>query len=334
MFIVTGGAGFIGSCLIWHLNALGIHDIGVVETDPQASQHPNLAELSWRWVLSAEEFLPRLEAGEFAGQIQGVFHLGACSSTMERDEVFLHENNFRTSQRLAQWCLAEGVRYIYASSASTYGDGEHGWDDDDAITHRLRPMNPYGWSKQWMDLWALESGAASQIVGLKFFNVFGPNEYHKGVMSSVVYKAHQQINTTGRLQLFKSHRPEFRDGEQCRDFVYVKDCCEVMWWLWQNRQVAGIFNLGTGQARTWNDLAAAVFTAMGRTPAIDYVDMPEALRSHYQYFTQASMTKLAAAGCPHRFRSLEEAVADYVGQHLDADDPYLAHRPHSAARAA
>lgn len=323
MFIVTGGAGFIGSALVWHLNKLGIDDVLVVDQLASPEESRNLDGLLWRDYLTNANFLTKLEAGQLRRRIRGIFHLGACSSTMERDLGFLYENNFRTTQRLAQWSLRNGVRFVYASSASTYGDGSCGYDDKDSTSLRLKPMNPYGWSKQWMDLWAIKTGAANRIVGLKFFNVFGPNEYHKGVMSSVIFKAYHQIQETGRLKLFKSYRPDYGDGQQCRDFVYVKDCCKVMWWLWQNPHVGGIYNLGTGQARTWNDLGRAVFAALGKPEQIDYIDMPEALRSHYQYYTRARMNKLVAAGYREPFLSLEDATADYVQQHLSSERPYL-----------
>jgi len=249
--------------------------------------------------------------------------MGACSSTTEQDADYLMENNFHYSCRLADWALAKGVRFIYASSAATYGDGSLGFSDDDRQTRGLQPINMYGYSKQLFDLRVLREGLQDRVAGIKFFNVFGPNEYHKGDMTSVVFKAFHQIRETGRVRLFKSYRPEYDDGGQKRDFVYVKDCVEILWWLLNHREANGIFNLGTGQARTWNDLIWAVFAALGRPVEIDYIEMPEALQGQYQYFTEAQMDKLRAAGCPMRFGTLEEAVGDYVRNHLLKADPYL-----------
>jgi ADP-L-glycero-D-manno-heptose 6-epimerase len=232
------------------------------------------------------------------------------------------ENNFHYTCLLAQWALEKGMRFIYASSAATYGDGSQGFSDADETTLRLKPINMYGYSKQLFDLRVLREGMADKVAGVKFFNVFGPNEYHKGDMTSVIYKAYRQIRETGRVRLFKSYRPEYADGGQMRDFVYVKDCVRVLWWLLSHPGVNGIFNLGTGRARTWNDLVGAVFAAMNLPLAIDYIEMPEAIRGQYQYFTEARMDKLRAAGCPVDFGSLEAAVADYV-QFLTDPDPYL-----------
>jgi ADP-L-glycero-D-manno-heptose 6-epimerase len=232
------------------------------------------------------------------------------------------ENNFHYSCRLAEWAEKHAVRFIYASSAATYGDGSLGFSDDDEATRTLRPINMYGYSKQLFDLWVLRRGLAGSVAGIKFFNVFGPNEYHKGDMTSVIFKAFHQIRATGTVRLFKSYKPEYGDGGQRRDFVSVKDCVEVLWWLLNNREVNGIFNLGTGTARTWNDLIGAVFAALERPPRIDYIEMPEEIRGQYQYFTEARMDKLRAAGCPVAFSPLENSVGDYVRNHLLQADPY------------
>ncbi|HEX4130009.1 MAG TPA: ADP-glyceromanno-heptose 6-epimerase [Pirellulales bacterium] len=322
MIIVTGGAGFIGSAVVWRLNQAGHDKILVVDHLAKSEKWKNLARLRFDDYVHKDEFLRRLERGTIP-RAEAVIQLGACSSTTERDADYLMANNYAYSRTLASWCLERGVRFIYASSAATYGDGASDYVDDESMVDRLRPLNGYGYSKQRFDQWALASGAIRQMVGLKFFNVFGPNEYHKGDMASVVFKAFGQIRNTGRVQLFKSHHPDYADGQQARDFVYVKDCAEVILWLLE-RRTAGLFNLGTGIARTWNDLTRAVFAAMKLPPQIDYVDMPEALRGRYQYFTQATMAKLHAAGCPVTFRSLEDAVRDYVVNYLQADDPYLA----------
>jgi ADP-L-glycero-D-manno-heptose 6-epimerase len=253
--------------------------------------------------------------------LRAILHLGACSDTTETNGDFLMRNNFAYTRTLAQWCLAHGVRFIYASSAATYGDGELGYDDDIALLPRLRPRNKYAYSKHAFDLWALEHGAFAgpgAITGLKYFNVFGPNEYHKGDMRSMVLKAYEQIQATGQVRLFKSHRPDFADGEQKRDFVYVDDAVALTAWFLDHPAAAGIFNVGAGVARTWNDLARAVFAAMGRPPQIEYVDMPEPIRTAYQYSTRADLNRLRAAGCHLPLRSLEDGVRDYVQNHLAA----------------
>lgn len=322
MIVVTGGAGFIGSAVVWKLNQQGLERILIVDNLSTSDKWRNLAHLAFDDYLHKDEFLRRLESGRLGLQPQAIVHLGACSSTTERNADYLLANNFRYTRTIAEWCLARNVRFVYASSAATYGDGRHGYDDRDAITPLLRPLNQYGYSKHLFDLWALRSGALRSIVGLKFFNVFGPNEYHKGDMTSVVFKAFHQIRATGRVQLFKSYRPDYPDGGQQRDFVYVKDCADVIWWL-LNSSIGGLFNLGTGQARCWNELASAVFAAMSRPAAIDYVEMPEALQGRYQYFTQADMRKLASTGCRLNVHSLEDAVRDYVVNYLQADTPYL-----------
>jgi ADP-L-glycero-D-manno-heptose 6-epimerase len=214
---------------------------------------------------------------------------------------------------LAQWCLKKNVRFIYASSAATYGDGKEGYQDNEQTTRRLKPLNFYGQSKHKFDVWALDQKILDRIVGLKFFNVFGPNEYHKGDMASVVSKSYAKVVSEGTISLFKSYRPEYRDGEQQRDFIYVKDAVDVVMYFMENPHIGGLFNLGTGEARTWNDLAAALFSAVGKEPSIQYIEMPEQLRSRYQYFTQADMTKLRQSGYTRSFTTLENAVKDYVG---------------------
>jgi ADP-L-glycero-D-manno-heptose 6-epimerase len=233
------------------------------------------------------------------------------------------ENNYRYTRVLAEWSVRKKARFIYASSGATYGDGSNGFHDDDGSTLTLRPLNAYGYSKQILDLWVLENTLQHKIVGIKFFNVFGPNEYHKGEMKSLVCKAYSQIQEIGKIRLFKSYKPEYKHGEQIRDFVYIKDCTDVMWWLLNSPKVNGIYNLGTGTARTWNDLAKAIFSALGMEPSIEYIDMPEELRNAYQYHTEAVTTKLFNAGCPVQFRSLEDSVKDYVRHYLHPDVRYL-----------
>jgi len=322
MIVVTGGAGFIGSVFVAKLNDQGIDNIIVVDELGTSDKWQNLVKRRYVDYLDKDAFLGMVEADRVPFSVKAIVHMGACSSTTERDAGYLMENNYHYSCRLAELARRDNLRFIYASSAATYGDGSRGFSDDDEMTRALRPINMYGYSKQLFDLWVLRNGLISSVAGIKFFNVFGPNEYHKGDMTSVIYKAFHQIREKGRVGLFKSYKPEYADGGQKRDFVSVAECVEVLWWLLEHREVNGIFNLGTGQARTWNDLIAAVFAALGRPPAIDYVEMPEAIRGQYQYFTEARMDKLLAAGCPVDFPPLEEAVADYVQDYLLKADPY------------
>ncbi|MBN1615582.1 MAG: ADP-glyceromanno-heptose 6-epimerase, partial [Deltaproteobacteria bacterium] len=310
MIVVTGGAGFIGSAFIWKLNGLGIGDILVVDELGESEKWRNLVNRNYADYVHKDDFLRMVLSDTVPYDVSAIVHMGACSSTTERDADYLMENNYRYSCRLAEWALKRAVRFLYASSAATYGDGTRGFSDDDKATPTLRPINRYGYSKQRFDLWVLRQGLEGKVAGLKFFNVFGPNEYHKGDMTSVVYKACRQIEQTGRVRLFKSARPDYGDGGQMRDFVYVKDCTEVMQWLLEHSEANGIFNVGTGRARTWNDLIGAVFAALGRKPQIEYIDMPAELRSQYQYFTEAKMEKLRSRGCPAAFGPLEETVRD------------------------
>jgi len=323
MIVVTGGAGFIGSAFVWRLNLEGIDNIVIVDRLGTEEKWKNLVNRRFADFLHKDEFLRLLIKDDLPFRPRAIVHMGACSSTTERDADYLLENNFHYSCRLAEWALRKRCRFVYASSAATYGDGRLGFDDGDDVTPTLRPINMYGYSKQLFDLWVLRRKAEERIAGIKFFNVFGPNEHHKGDMASVVFKAFHQIRREGRVRLFKSYRAEYPDGGQKRDFVYVKDAVEVMRWLLDHPDINGLFNLGTGQARTWNDLIGAVFAALGREPAIDYIDMPPGLDAQYQYFTEAKMDKIRAMGCPATFRPLEEAVQDYVTGHLAQPDPRL-----------
>jgi len=316
MVIVTGGAGFIGSALIAHLNSIGQSNILVVDHLGRSEKWKNLTNKSFVDYLSKEAFKAAIESGKGFGAIEGIFHLGACSSTTETDADYIMENNFHYTRLLAEWALKQGIRFIYASSAATYGDGEQGFSDDEELIPSLRPLNMYGYSKQLFDLWVLRNKLSHIVVGLKFFNVFGPNEYHKGEMRSVVHKAVGQIRETGGLRLFKSDSPSYKDGDSVRDFVYVKDCCSAMLWLYENKNVNGIFNLGTGKARSWNDLGKAVFKAMGLPVNIEYIDLPANLKGKYQYFTEAKMSKLQATGCPIPNTSLEDSIDDYVKHYI------------------
>jgi len=323
MYIVTGGAGFIGSAMIWKLNQMGIDDILVVDNLATTDKWKNLVNLKYSDYLHKDQFLKFMAEGDDPFGTEAVIHLGACSSTTERDADYLMENNLRYTQVLCRFVLKNSVRFLNASSAATYGGGEQGFSDAHAGLEGLRPLNMYGYSKHLFDLWAGRAGLLDRIACIKFFNVFGPNEYHKQDMMSVICKAHKQIGERGRMRLFRSYRPEYPDGGQMRDFVYIKDCVDILWWLLENPTVNGIFNVGTGIARTWNDLARAVFAAMGKPADIEYIEMPEAIRDKYQYLTQAEMDKLRAAGYQAPFTSLEDAVRDYVTQYLDQDDPYL-----------
>ena len=318
MIVVTGGAGFIGSAFVWKLNQEGITDVLVVDELGTSEKWRNLVPRRYADYLHKDVFRARLLLGELP-EIEAIVHMGACSATTERDADFLMENNYRYTRELAEWAVANDARFIYASSAATYGDGGQGFEDDEASLDTLRPLNMYGYSKQLFDICAKNTGLLEHIVGIKFFNVFGPNEYHKEDMSSVLYKAYGQIRDKGSLNLFKSYRPEYADGEQQRDFIYIKDCVDVMWWLLQNPTVNGLYNLGTGKARSWNDLAHSVFAAMNKEPDLRYIEMPEALRGKYQYFTEAPMEKLRAAGYAPVFHSLEEAAEDYVTHYLACD---------------
>ena len=310
--LLTGGAGFIGSGLLWKLNELGHTDIIVVDHLETSEKWQNLVGKRFDDYLDRAQLPDALQRSDFTKAVDAVIHLGACSSTTEPDASYLMENNYRYSKALAEWALAHHKRFIYASSGATYGGGEHGYSDQDDAAMRYRPLNMYGYSKHLFDLWVLSRQLQRQLVGLKFFNVYGPNEYHKGDMRSVVHKGYQQIKQGGKMRLFKSHHPDYKDGEQRRDFVYVKDALEVIAFFLDHPEKAGIFNLGTGTAQTWNDLARALFSALGLKPRIEYQDMPEALRGKYQYFTQADTAKLRAAGYTKPFQDLQAGVADYV----------------------
>lgn len=313
--VVTGAAGFIGRNLVAELNRRGVEDIIAVDALGCDEHWKNLRHLKFIDYLQRDEFR-RDWMGKAGWEVGTVYHLGACSATTEKDADYLCDNNFRYTQELCKTCLREGTRLVYASSAATYGDGAQGYEDDEAKLDTLRPLNMYGMSKHLFDLWALRQGVLGQLCGLKFFNVYGPFEDFKGDMRSVIHKSYGQILREGKVRLFKSYKPEYGDGEQLRDFVYVKDAVDMMIHAGTHRDFGGIFNCGTGHARSWNDLANAVFSAMGRKPVIEYIEMPESLRGKYQYFTEARMDKARKAGYAHEFHSLEDGVADYVKTHL------------------
>lgn len=323
MIIVTGGAGFIGSALVWALNAKGTDDILVVDNLASTEKWKNLVPLSYRAYIQREAFMGRVLEQGLPADTTAIVHLGACSSTTEKDADFLMNNNLAYSQVLCEAALNKGCRYIQASSAATYGDGSLGFSDSITMLPKLRPLNMYGYSKHLFDKWAHRMGFLGQIASLKFFNVYGPNEYHKGTMQSVVCKAVPQILAEGRVRLFASDRPEYEDGGQLRDFVYVKDCVNLILWLLETPSASGLMNVGTGKARTFKDLALATFAALGRTPNIEYIPMPESLLGKYQYYTQADMGWLKTARCPLKFTELEDGVKDYVQNYLDTPYPYL-----------
>lgn len=314
-FIVTGGAGFIGNNIVIELNNRGFEDIVIVDELNHDEKQNNLSGVAFVEYLDKSAFRAMMNDGKLA-PADTVFHMGACSSTTETNEAFLTDNNFNYTRELCEWCLSNNTRFIYASSAATYGDGTLGYSDADSVTPTLKPLNLYGNSKQMFDVWALKNSFLDRIVGLKFFNVFGPHEDHKQDMRSVINKAYSQILTTGELKLFKSYVPEYDHGKQERDFVFVKDAVDVCMHFYENRETSGIFNCGTGKARTWVDLANSVFKAMKLDPKIDFVEMPEEIRDKYQYHTQADITKLRNAGYTREFTSLEEGARQYVQDYL------------------
>ncbi len=316
MIVVTGAAGFIGSCVISYLNQQGETDILAVDVLRENDKWKNLRHLNFYDYLDRSQLFDFLEK---SSGIRAIVHMGACSATTERDANYLMENNYRYTLKLAELALTRGIRFIYASSGATYGMGEQGYDDDEEKIDLLRPMNMYGYSKQLFDLKSRREGWFKKIVGLKFFNVYGPNEYFKGDMSSVVFKAFNQIQQKGFVRLFKSHRSDFKDGEQLRDFIYVKDVVQVIGFFLEHPDKNGLFNVGTGKARTFLDLVKATFSAMDLPPKIEFFDMPLELRDRYQYFTEARMEKLRAAGYQKPFYTLEEGITDYVQNYLMKD---------------
>jgi len=320
VLIVTGAAGFIGCNLVAEVNRRGSSDIVLVDSLGTDEKWRNLVGLRFEDMVTPENLWDWLR-GRGPGAVNGIIHLGACSSTTEADAEYLMRNNYRYTRQLCEWALVNSTRFIYASSAATYGDGSSGFSDQDAVTERLAPLNMYGYSKHVFDLWALRNGLFDQIVGLKYFNVFGPYEDHKNDMRSVVAKAYDEIRRTGRLSLFKSYREGIRDGEQRRDFIFVDDAVDTTLHFLADGTTSGLFNCGTGTARTWLDLGTAVFSSLGLAPAIEFVDMPVLLRDKYQYFTQADTDKLRAAGYARKFTTLEDGVDKYVRGYLATRRP-------------
>lgn len=309
--VVTGGAGFIGSNLVLALNERGEEKILIVDHLGSSIKWKNLLGLKFLDYLDRDDFLKLLEEDRL-GKIRAIFHLGACSNTTVTDLQYLYRNNYLYSIKLCEYAMKRDILFIYASSAATYGDGALGFRDDEELLDRLRPLNPYGFSKHLFDLWLLRRGLLGKVVGLKYFNVYGDREFHKGEMRSVVLKAYEQIKSEGKVRLFKSYDPRYEDGGQLRDFIYVKDAVDITLFFFENPQIKGLFNVGTGKARTFNDLVKAVFASLGLPPVIEYIEMPERLRKQYQYYTEADISKLKRVGYNRPIRSLEEGVREYV----------------------
>ena len=315
MIIVTGGAGFIGSCVVRTLNEAGINDIIIVDNINTTDKWLNIRNKMYIKYVHKSEFLNELSTYE---GVTAIIHMGAQSATTEKDFDYLWNNNFEYTKSLWNYCAEKQISFIYASSAATYGDGEEGFDDACDID-RLMPLNKYGYSKQIFDMWVKyqSQNSPKQHVGLKFFNVYGPNEYCKGNMASMVFHGYKQIKESGEIRLFKSCNPEYKDGEQLRDFIYVKDICNVIMWLLEHPEVSGLYNVGTGCAHSFRELAEATFEALGLEPNIVYIDMPEHLRAKYQYYTKAEMNKLKRQGYNREFFNVREGVKDYVSEYLD-----------------
>ena len=319
--LVTGGAGFIGSALIQALNERGLDNIIVTDFLGQGERFKNLIPLRFDEYLEADDFIELLaDDASLFDDVETVFHMGACSATTESDARYLIQNNAAYTQGLAAWALAKGARFVYASSAATYGDGSRGMSDR-APLHTLRPLNMYGYSKHRFDAYAEHHGWLPHIVGLKFFNVFGPNEAHKGDMRSMVAKAFEQIQETGRVRLFESEHPDYADGEQKRDFLYVKDAVAMTLFLAENPKAGGLYNIGSGVASTWNELVQTIFKALGKEPVIEYIPLPEALKHQYQYYTCSENARLLEAGYDKPITPFEEAVTEYVERYLVPGKP-------------
>ncbi|MEO6778403.1 MAG: ADP-glyceromanno-heptose 6-epimerase [Gemmatimonadaceae bacterium] len=315
--LVTGGAGFIGSALVWELNRRGCERIVIADFLESSEKWRNLSPLAFEDYLEADDLLARLGSASL-GRFDVVLHMGACSSTTERNAAYLARNNYQFTKDLAACALSSNARFVYASSAATYGDGAAGMRDDASLAylHTLRPLNMYGYSKQMFDLYAARRGIIDKIAGLKFFNIFGPNENHKGDMRSLVNKAYDQVMETGEIKLFRSYRPDYADGEQKRDFLYVKDAVAMTLHVAANDSANGLFNVGSGEANSWLDLANAVFAALGKPSNIRFIDMPDELRSKYQYFTQADIKRVRESGYAAPVTTLADGVANYVREYL------------------
>jgi len=316
MILITGAAGFIGSAVAAALNRQGRKDLVLCDRFGAGEKWKNLLGLHYRRMVHKDDLFDFLVEDPAATDISAIIHLGACSDTTETDMDYLLENNVNYSIGLCQWSLAKQVRFVYASSAAVYGDGRLGFSDADDRTPKLRPLNKYGFSKWMFDMWVLENGLVDRVAGIRYFNVFGPNEYHKGKMASVVFHTCPQAVAGGMIRLFESHRKGVKHGEQARDFIYVDEAVDMTLFLLSHEQACGIFNAGTGRAHTFNDLAEAVFSGLGREPVIHYFPMPEELRDRYQYFTRADMTRLRKAGYPEQPDRFKDYVAGYVKKYL------------------
>ena len=314
MIVVTGGAGFIGSCVVKTLNNAGIYDIVIVDNIASTDKWMNIRNKKYLCYYNKKEFLNMLSTLD---GVSSIIHLGACSSTTEKDFDYLYNNNYEYTKTLWSYCASKNISFIYASSAATYGDGSNGFDDENDID-MLMPLNGYGYSKQLFDLWVKHQAVdfPAQHVGLKFFNVYGPNEYYKGSMASMIYHGYHQIKENNEIRLFKSYNSNYADGEQLRDFVYVKDVCDVILWLLNNKDINGLFNVGTGDPQSFNKLAEATFKALEIEPNIRFIEMPDDLREKYQYYTKAEMVKLKNAGYKKIFRDIEAGARDYIQNYL------------------
>lgn len=309
--VLTGGAGFIGSCFLEFLNRKGIKDIVIVDNLTKEKEK-NIKGKFFREYFHKDEFLEKLKDKNFDKKFDFFIHLGACTKTDEVNADFIIRNNYIYSKKIAEWVLEKDIPFIYASSASTYGKEEKNFSDDERLIENLVPVNYYGISKHMFDLWVVLNGFHNIFVGLKFFNVYGPNEEHKGAMRSVISKGYNEIKTTGKIRLFKSYRKEYQNGEQKRDFVYVYDVCEVIWFFIENKRKKGIFNVGTGKARSFNEVARILFKYLKKQENIEYIEMPENVKRHYQYFTQADIEKLRKVGFKKNFRDIEEGIREYI----------------------
>ncbi len=320
MILVTGGAGFIGSAVVWELNRRGIEDIIISDHLGISEKWKNLRALKYADYIEKDDLLEEVMSGDGAySHLEAVIHMGACSSTTEKDCSYLSYNNYEYTKMLAGYCINNNIRFIYASSAATYGDGKKGFSDDLGKLEDQRPLNMYGYSKQMFDLYAKKNKFFDRITGIKFFNVYGPNEYHKGDMSSKIFKAYGEIKSTGKIRLFKSYNDNWKDGDSVRDFVYVKDCSRIICDMLERPDITGLFNLGSGKARSWNDLASAVFESMNMKRSVEYFEMPEELKGKYQYFTESDNSSLEKTGIELNFTSLEDGIKDYISNYLMKD---------------